>query len=349
MVPRHLSPSMVREETARVFHSLYGLRIEANVALPGIPILSNSDGLTDIRLRLRQDEFPLSLGDSRREVKYESRFTASNGEPIFRAFASAGGTHFEFAYDDGARFVIARDGSEVFADWPDRLTLEDISPYIVGPVLGFALRLRGVFSLHASAVAIGNHAVVLMGPAGAGKSTTAGAFARCGHRVISDDVAALRPEGSRFVIPSGYPRVNLWAESAQALFGAAQALPRISPGWDKHFMPLDQESQFETRSLPLGAIYAVQRCGAKLAVPIVEEVTGAEVFLALLGNTYMNYLPDPELQRAEFEVLGRLSQQVPVRRVRVPDDPSRLFDVCKTISADVKKSLGIPVTNDSQS
>ena len=329
----------LREERLPVFHAAYGLRLTANVAVPGLPILSNSDGITDVQIRLKQEGFPLPDSSLRNEVFYVSRSRSSNGEPTFRAAILTGGTHFEISYSDGARFVIARTGCEVFADWPDRLTLEDISPYVVGPVLGFILRLRGIFSLHASAVALGNDAIALVGPPGAGKSTTAAAFARCGHRVISDDVVALRQEGSDFVVPPGYPRVNLWAESVQALFGANGTLPRISPDWDKHFMPLDPEHQFEARRLPLRAIYLLQKREAGLAAPIVEKALGVEALFALHANTYMNYLSNPEMRLNEFELWRRVLAQVPVRRVRAVADSSMLVDLCDKVAADARNLL----------
>jgi hypothetical protein len=322
-----------------VFHSLYGLRISSNLVIPELPVLTNFDGVADIRIWLKEKSSPISTPISPSEIFYVSREKDTNGKPLLQAAAVADDSYVALLYSDGTRFALECNGREVFADWPDPLTLEDSSPYLVGPVLGVVLRLRGMVPLHASAVAIGDHAIALMGPAGAGKSTTAGAFARCGHRVISDDVVALRPEGSRFVIPPGYPRVNLWAESVQALFGADATLPLISPSWDKHFMPLDQESQFEERSLPLGAIYVLQERKAGLAAPIVENVTGTEAFLAVLGNTYMNYLPDEKMRCREFEVLTRILAQVPVRRVRAAADPSMLFDLCKTIAADATTLL----------
>jgi hypothetical protein len=325
-----------------VFHSLYGLRLSATVAVPGLPILTNLDGIADVQIWLKQTASPISAAISPSEIFYVSRVKDANGEPDLRAATVLGGSYFVLQYSDGTRFALERNGQEAFADWPDRLTLEDISPYLVGPVLGLVLRLRGMFPLHASAVNIGDHAIALLGPAGAGKSTTAGAFARFGYRVISDDVVALRQEGSGFFIPPGYPRVNLWAESVQALFGANATLPLISPDWDKHFMPLDQDSQFETRSLPLGAIYVLQKREAGLSSPVVENMTGAEAFLALLGNTYMNYWPDPKMRRHEFEVIGRVLAQVPVRRVRAAADPSLLFDLCESIAADARALLPIP-------
>jgi hypothetical protein len=325
-----------------VFHSLYGLRLSANVAIPGLPVLTNLGGTADIQIRLNDGVSPISAAISPSEIFYVSRFKDANGEPVLQAAAVAGGSYVALLYSDGTRFALERTGDKVFGKWPDPLTLEDSSPYLVGPVLGVVLRLRSIFPLHASAVAIENHAIALMGPAGAGKSTTAGAFARCGHRVISDDVVALRQEGSHFVIPPGYPRVNLWTESVQALFGADANLPLISPSWDKHFMPLDQETQFETRPLPLGAIYFLQERKAELAAPVVESMTGAEAFLAVLGNTYMNHLPDPKLRCREFEVLGRVLAQVPVRRVRTPANSSMLFDLCETIASDARALLPSP-------
>ena len=322
-----------------VFHSLYGLRISSNLVIPELPVLANFDGMADVRIRLKEKPSPISTAISPSEIFYVSRDKETSGEPALRAAMVAGGNYVALLYSDGTRFALERNGREVFADWPDPLTLEDSSPYIVGPILGVVLRLRGLIPLHASAVVIDDRAIAFMGPAGAGKSTTAGAFARCGYRVISDDVVALKQEGSHFTIPPGYPRVNLWADSVQALFGGDARLPLICPSWDKQFMTLDQESQFETRSLPLGAIYALQEREAGLAAPVVENVTGAEAFLAVIRNTYMNHLPDPEMRSREFQVLTRVLAQVPVRRVRAAADPSMLFDLCKTVAADARMLL----------
>ena len=109
------------------------------------------------------------------------------------------------------------DGSEVWADGPENYALEDTATYLVGPVMGFVLRLRGSLPLHACSVAIGDKAIALMGPQGAGKSTAAAAFARLGYSVISEDVTALSESGGRYMVQPGYTRVNLWPESAEAL------------------------------------------------------------------------------------------------------------------------------------
>jgi hypothetical protein len=322
-----------------VYHKLYGLLLASNEALPGLPEVFTPGDVPDVRVRLRTALSPLSTFKSPQQAFYTSTVKDENGDPALRACLLGDGKHLVLLYCDGTRFALESHGKEVFVDWPDPLTLEDVAPYLVGPVLGVVLRLRGTVPLHASAAAVGDFAVALAGPAGAGKSTTAAAFARAGYRVISDDVVALQEECSRFVIPPGYPRVNLWMESAQAIVGDGDTLPLISPGWDKHFLPLDPDSQFETRPLPLGAIYVLQRHESAPGSPVVEELTGAQAFVALLANTYMNYLPDPERRRREFELLGRVVASVPIRRVRTRADLSTLANLCEAIAADARSTF----------
>lgn len=322
-----------------VLHRLYGLLVETNKAIPGVPVLPNPAGIVDVRIHLKTKTSARPTSNLPSENFYVSRMKDDNGEPVLRAGLLGDAKHLSLVYSDGTQFVLERRGNEVFADWPDPLTLEDVAPYLVGPVLGIVLRLRGMVPLHASAVSIGDHAIALVGPAGAGKSTTAAAFARRGYRVISDDVVALAPDGPRFGIPPGYPRVNLWIDSVRAMFGPSASLPLISPTWDKEFLPLDPHTEFEPRSLPLGVIYVLQNRAMGIRRPIIEQLTGTEAFVALLGNTYMNYLPDPEGRRREFELLGRVVTQIPIRRVQAPADLSMLPELCATIAGDMESVI----------
>ncbi len=319
-----------------VFHRLYGLLLASNQAIPSLPVLSDPGHRADVQVLLKAKEFPLAACHSSSETFYVSQAKDEAGNPVLRAALPVEGVYLALRYCDGAHFAIELQGNEVFVEWPDSLTIEDVAPYLIGPVLGVVLRLRGMVPLHASAVAIGEHAIALAGPAGAGKSTTAAAFARCGYPVISDDVVALQEEASRFVVPPGYPRVNLWMESVHAILGDGGTLPRICPTLDKCFMPLDPTRQFETSSLSLGAVYVLQRREPRLVAPIVQPLTGTEAFIGVLGNTYMNYLSDPEERRREFELVGRLVARVPVRRIQAPADLSMLPALAAAIAADVE-------------
>ncbi len=331
-----------------VSHVVYGLRLAANMALPGLSLRPDSD-VFDVRIWLKDwTTFPSTSPESI-EVFYRSSDDADDGQPNLRVGVLPGGDYFGFFYGDGVRFAVERRGREVWADWPENYMLEDACTYLIGPVIGFVLRLRGVTCLHASAVAAGEQAIALVGFPGAGKSTTAAAFAHCGFPVIADDVVALAEDGGNFLVPPGYPRVNLWPDSVRALFGSEEALPRITPTWDKRYMALgDNGLGFATKPLPLRAIYLLGAREAALAAPVIEEVAGGDALAGLVANTYVNYLLDREMRSQEFDLLSRVVAGIPIRRVRPPADPSVVFDLCEAIAADARRMM-VPIPSSATS
>jgi hypothetical protein len=326
-------------------HVIYGLGIAANTALPGLTF--QSDSVTpDVRIRLKDwGTFP-SAFPAFTEISYTSTDNGTHNHPNLRVGVMPGGEYFGFFYGDGARFAVERLGREVWADWPGNYTLEDACTYLIGPVMGFVLRLRGIVCLHASAVAIDGRAIALVGSPGAGKSTAAAAFACSGFPVLSDDVVALADGGEEFLVQPGYPRVNLWPDSARRLFGSEDALPRITPTWEKLYLPLGQNgNHFASSPLPLGAIYILDSRDPTLAAPVVEAVSGKDALIGLVADTYVNYLLDQNMRRHEFDVLSRVVSGIPVRRARPPADPSAIFSLCEAIAADAKQVIAPVLAN----
>jgi len=158
--------------------------------------------------------------------------------------------------------------------------------------------------------------------------------------VIADDVVALAEEGEKFLVQPGYPRVNLWSDSVRALFGSEEALPQITPTWEKRYMALgDSGPSFAAQPLPLGAIYFLGEREPALAAPVIEVVAGSNALAELVANTYVNYLLDRDMRSREFDVLGRVVNGIPIRRVRAQADPSAVFNLCEAIAADARRVL----------
>lgn len=324
------------------FHFVYGLSLEASLPLPGLTLLSGC-GEAGIRVRLRNQESAGVNLLSPAAFKPAGSASAPAGQDMssLRFGSLAGGRYFGFFYSDGARFAVEREGREIWADWPDHYTLEDACTYLVGPVLAFALRLRGATCLHASAIAVDGMAIALVGAPGAGKSTTAAAFALAGFPVLSDDLVVLSEANGRLFVQPGYPRVNLWPDSTRALMGSEAALPRITPAWEKRFLALDQNGlRFAGRSLPLGAVYLLAERQPDLASPAVEEISGGVAMVTLAANAYLNYLLDAVMRRADFEVFERLAKTVPVRRIRRTAAFFGLASCCEAIAADARRIAG---------
>jgi hypothetical protein len=323
--------------------SIYGLGVAVNKPVPGLTSLLPAPQV-DVKIYLA--EMPVWL-DSALEVApvwYRGSTTGANGLPRLLIRELAGGEYLHLGYADGTKFLLDRQGTQVWAIWPDTLTVEDTATYLLGPILGFLLCLRGVVCLHANAVEINGKAVAMIGPAGAGKSTTAAAFARAGYKVLTDDVLALDERADGFLARPAYPRVRLWPESVKALYGAEDALPLLTPNWDKRYLDLlENGAQFQTQPQPLAAIYLLDERSPDPRAPYVEPAPSQESLMALVANTYANYLLDAQMRAAEFKVLGCLIERVPVRRVIPHANLSFLPELCRVIVEDFQ-SLASPAT-----
>ncbi|MFZ0084005.1 MAG: hypothetical protein WAK78_01845 [Candidatus Acidiferrales bacterium] len=269
-------------------------------------------------------------------MRYTSSYHDEAGNPALKIWTVSGGSYLRLAYFDGTQFWLDRAGAEIWVTWPGNLTIEDAATYLLGPVLGLVLRLRGVTCLHASAVAFGERAVAFVGSDGAGKSTTAAALALRGHAILSDDVVALAERDGVYFVRPAYPYLCLWPESVQSIYGSADALPRFSANYEKRCLSLGREElRFEERSLPLAAIYILgERRGDP--APIMQEISLQRAFLSLVGNTFATNVLDSALRAKEFASLSLLVPSVRVRQLYAHRDASRLPDLCEKICNDVQ-------------
>jgi hypothetical protein len=261
-------------------------------------------------------------------------------DPVFQLIEHGSAECFELIYSDGASFVVDGQARRVWGAFRSPLTDADLATYFLGPVLGFVLRRRHITSLHASAVELLGYAVALSGEGGFGKSTTAAALALRGVPVLSEDIAPLHEGTGDFDVLPGYPRVCLWPDSVNHLLGSPQALPLLTPVWEKRYLPLDGvRARFSPEPLPLGLIYLFAPRSGEASAPRVEEMSPREALLTLVQNTYMNWLLDREQRAVEFDALSRLVQQVPVRRIVPHSDPERIAALCELIQADAAHFL----------
>jgi hypothetical protein len=316
-------------------YSVFGLCLHSNLSIPGLAIATPDADALPVRLHLNvspytRDEIPKTP----ETLFFESSSVDPSGTPALRIWAIAERAFLRLIYSDGMQFWLDREGTNIWALWPEQLSIEDASTYLLGPVLGLLLRLRGVTCLHASAVVIGDRAAVFVGSAGAGKSTTAAALARAGRLALSDDIVALSEADGIFRVLPAYPYLSLWPESVDMLYGSPEAMPRFVGNWDKRYLADGTGGvRFEDRAMQLGAIYMLGERAGNLA-PRVGAVAPQEALMSLVANTYATHTLDPRMRSIEFEVLGRLVSLVPVRRVWAHEDPVRIDELCRLICMD---------------
>jgi hypothetical protein len=264
---------------------------------------------------------------------YASSYLAESGESALRIWKTANGGLLRLDYFDETRFWLDPKGTSVWATWPAAQSLEDLATYLLGPVLGLVLRLRGVPCLHASAVTFGDSTVAFVGSEGKGKSTTAAALASRGYPVISDDIVALvEREGSFFVLPA-YPYLSLWPESVKMLYGPEKNIPSFSANYDKRQLLLaENQLRFQEKQMRLGAVFLLGERVSDPAAPFVETLPARDVLVALVANSYATNMLDKNMRAREFEQLGRLVTTVPVCRLRPHEDGSRIGRLCDVIA-----------------
>lgn len=318
-----------------LFYFAFGMYLHSNGLIPGLVPLIN---IQKADLQIWLDLMPPWLNQTESlalQKLYVSDFKTEDGLPVLTVEELLDGAYLQLTYYDRTKFIINQAGTEIWATWPDSLTLEDTATYLLGPILGFVLRRRGVVCLHASAVAIGDRSIAIVGAAGAGKSTTAAAFAKAGFPILTDDVLPLLDRKQEFFVQSAYPRLRLWPSSVKALYGKADALPCLTPNWDKRYLDLTQDGyEFQQQALPLGAIYILSDRITSPTAPFVETVSSHAGLIALISHTYANNLLEKKMRAAEFDLLSRVVAKVPLRKVTPHADSEKISQLCDVILKD---------------
>ncbi|MEM1181261.1 MAG: hypothetical protein AAGM22_23165 [Acidobacteriota bacterium] len=247
-------------------------------------------------------------------VRVESGASARSQDP--RAGLDTGWRRF--SYHDGALFHVAADARDVWLEWPSALSLESAWPYFAGPVLTWILRRRHRVVLHASAIEVGDGAVLLAGPSGAGKSTTAAAFALSGYAILSDDTSALSRRGGEILVASGGPQLRLWPDASGALAGfATEDLPPICEGWDKRSLAVER---FCAEARSVRAVYCLRpeadagdgQSRAPKSGSKPELLPRSQALPTLVAHAAAPELSTRSMRRCEFELLADLVTRVPV-------------------------------------
>jgi len=319
------------------FHySAYGLCLESNSHLQGLAPCGRVK-VADVCIAIEDGEqFPAAPTET---IYYVSDWLDhGSGDPGLVIYRSTEDGSYLFRYAEGVEFHIAADSTRIAARFASHSSLVDLTSFLTGPVLGFVLRMRGVIALHACAIDVGGRAIMLVGDAFAGKSTTAVMFARMGCAVLTEDVAPLCVEGGAIAVHSGCPEVALRPQAVKYLFGSADALPRFSDNWEKRRLDLAQTGAFSHRSLPVAAIYVLTNHDSVPDAPCVRPMSSGEAMVELLANIYANRLFHRELRLRELDMVHRVARTIPVKEGVTGGWSRPVERFCEVVLGDVRAS-----------
>lgn len=221
---------------------------------------------------------------------------------------------------------------------PEKTLAGDLDSLLVGPFLGFTLRLRGIVSLHASAVAVDGRAVVFLGHSTAGKSTLAAGMVRAGAQMLADDISVLVPgDEGRFLVEPGYAKVRLRPRAARFLTGDPDSLPAVYSHRESRYASLGADEKFYPEPLPLAVVYVLGKYDDQYKEPFIKPVSAGDKLINLVQNTTGFYVVRGESRAREFETLAEIAKSVPVRRLFYAHDIETLPAQCQLIFEDFRK------------
>ena len=246
---------------------------------------------------------------------------------------------YRISYWGGVEFVLKADGSEIWVRTSAEVAADLISAYLTGPVLTYALRLRGVLCLHASVVVVDDCAIAFMAPSGGGKSTTAATLAAMGCPVLSDDVLVLDINGARVMAQPGFPWLRLCDDSADTL-SAINGVDVLAGGQgDKQFLELPRHGfKYGGKPMPLAAIYTGIAFGEHLSF---EAIGHTRALTLVLGNTHpgVHYRLGPRHRISDLASAKLLVEQVPLRGIRYQRELTALNSFCEAILQDARQLM----------
>ncbi len=205
---------------------------------------------------------------------------------------------------------------------------------LLGPVMSYWFELRGLPTLHASAVAMNSHAIAFVSRHGGGKSGIAGAMVQAGLPLLTDDLLVLEEQKDRWEARPAYPEMRMWPDEASHFVGPPESLPLVQSDSEKRRVAIGNGGfgSFQDVSAPLSCIYLASRRKETDGAIEIQPVSRSEALIELVRHSFSPHLVEAAgLQPARLDRLAGLVRNVPVRRLIYPSGFERLPEVVEIV------------------
>jgi hypothetical protein len=189
------------------------------------------------------------------------------------------------------------------------------------PLLTLALlelmKARGLYSLHAGGVTVGERAILIPGASGAGKSTLTAALLRRGTGFLSDDMVFLGPVGPEVEALSFADQLDVTDTTAAMFTNLADLVGApLPPGRPKHHVRAEERfgSTRVDRARPAVLLLPKIVEGARSSLRNADPL---ELLAALAPNVLLTH---PARSQRHLDTLATLVDTVPAYRLAVGSD-----------------------------
>ena len=275
------------------WYNAYGLRIRSQYPIPAPPA---EPGNADVTIRAGKTDAQTSPDPDAKSV-----LRANREEICCR-------------WDCGVVSVL--NGREILVDPIPNIDQHVLAAWLQGAAMSLILHQRDFLVLHASAVAINGNAVAFLGEVGWGKSTTATAFHKQGHRLLTDDVVAVRITDGRCIVVPGFPHVKLLPDAAKHLNHNADDMLDIAGDADKRMKMFSEK--WDTTPVPLRAVYILGQADHCLIEPLPPQQAMLNIMRHCFVARYTEFLKKTGTNTTHFANCTHLVNTVSVGYLKRP-------------------------------
>ncbi|MDO5291866.1 MAG: hypothetical protein Q4F05_03855 [bacterium] len=279
-------------------YNLYGQNISSSLEFPQLIINSENNNFDIVIL---EGEIPSKILKKAEEKYYEIDKIQS------------------WFQNDTGIFYVSK-GREIHYQLKENANLQYARTYILGYAISMLLLQRNILTIHCSAIANNEGAVLIAGESGAGKSTITTSFLNKGYKLLADDIAAVTvdEEGKVLAYPA-FPYQKLCRDGVKREKININGLLCIDEEKDKFLVPRGEQFINQPMIVKAMVILGVND-GAGISV---DEEVGVNKLFAIRENLFLRRLRGDWLARPEIiQTCLEIGSKVPIYTIIRP----RKFD-----------------------
>jgi hypothetical protein len=214
----------------------------------------------------------------------------------------------DFLFDSARRTILVIAEKGVDSATVEHLLLDQVLPRVLSHL--------GELTVHASAVAAGNGAVIFLGHSGWGKSTLAALMHHQGYDLLSDDCILLRPKSGHAIAVPTYRSMRLWPESLHRVFPSSDVSERSSGA--KRRLRVSGDEDAAPRQVE--GIYVLNDPAVDRRTISIEPISPAALCVALIKHAFRLDVADRAAAKTFLELCGAVARSVPGHALSYPRD-----------------------------
>ena len=229
----------------------------------------------------------------------------------------------------GIARYLAREGLEIIVDPEPQASLDAVRSLLVDGPLSGILHQLGRLPFYGGAFVADDHAVMICGISGTGKSTILRELINRDYFCLSDDLAVIaEKEGSLYLL-SGYPSQRLSLETLKINGMDADQFPPVRPGIQQHLVPIEQKA-WCNHSLPLKAVVVLSTWNQD-EIESKSLDPDALKFNLLHNAMHRQYLSGMGCGFSQFKMTADLMDLMPVTHLGHSGDPKKIHETVDRI------------------